>query len=119
MIRLLPSQFDEAASVIIGRPYRNTGEWYRRFRSHFGVDSTVVAAVWCRLSLPRKAQAKHLLYALFFLKTYQTENNASSHCCIDEQTYRTWVWIIVPRIARLSIVSLFKAFFLFLSDDLD
>jgi hypothetical protein len=58
-------------------------------------------------AMPAKAAPKHLLWALFFLKVYTTENVAAVIMCCDEKTIRLWSWVMVGAIAGLDCVSSF------------
>jgi len=77
-----------------------------RFRSMFGVSAVVCAIVWTHLCqediLPVDCVATYLLWALMFLKTYDTEKNLSGIAGgVDEKTYVKWTWIVLDGIALL------------------
>jgi len=52
------------------------------------------------------AEPFHLLWALLYMKQYNTEGVSATlcHCC--ETTYRDWVWAMILSIAELDVVSL-------------
>ena len=85
----------------------------RRFRSFFGTSKEVVIFLWDLLAahnlLPDKATIKHLLWALYFMKVYATENSTcsvlgGSNGAIDPKTMRKWVWKFIEKIAELGPV---------------
>ena len=85
----------------------------RRWNANYGVSPHTCQAIWGLMTglspLPNGASFYHLLWGLLFLKTYMTEAVVSGMLGVDEQTYRKWVWIIIPRIAALKprVVSTF------------
>ena len=87
----------------------------RRFRSWFGTDPFIVSLIWEMLhmfgwhSKTTKANPFHLLWALNFMKNYETESEcAIKFANVDEKTLRKWVWFYVTGISRLAsnVVSL-------------
>ena len=78
-----------------------------RFRSYFGISPLVCSMLWdllrsFRQTLPRTVSANHLLWALCFLKTYQSYYVLSSLVGgVDEKTYKEWVWKFVVAISKL------------------
>lgn len=82
----------------------------RIFRANFGVSPYICAAVWnlmvdTRL-LPLRAQPKHILWSLLFLKVYASENVLCTICACDEKTFRKWVWMMLEQMAKFDVVSL-------------
>ena len=94
----------------------------RRFSEHFGTSPRVIAFIWRRICKvdrisflqeqddnPGQATAKKpaarkkvsILYALYHLKTYQTESVASCFLGCDEKTYRKHVRDMIAMIAFL------------------
>jgi hypothetical protein len=82
-------------------------ETWRRYRSKFGVSPLMCLAVWRKIVKARGqkgmrgTQPKHLLWALMWLKTYQTENCMSGPAKADEKTLRKWCWFFINAIADL------------------
>lgn len=78
----------------------------RRFQAMFGVSSLVCSVVWSMIKdkLPDGATPSHLMWALLFLKCYNTEEVNRTILKADEKTMRKWVWIFVDRISRLRVV---------------
>lgn len=78
----------------------------RRFRSFFGVSPNICAICWRLIKdeLPTSYREVHLLWALLFLKCYNTEsiNHATAGC--DEKTFRTKVWTVVESLAFMKVV---------------
>ena len=61
------------------------------------------------LSKTTKKNPSHLLWALHFMKNYETESEgATNFDCVDEKTLRKWVWFYVTGISKLAsdVVSL-------------
>jgi hypothetical protein len=82
-----------------------------KFNRLFGIKSTVTALVWNviehrGLVTDRNRCPKHLLWALLFMKNYQTESVATSMCKCDGKTFRKWVWLYVGYLSNLDMVSL-------------
>lgn len=88
-----------SASILVGS---------RRFKSFFGVSPNICAICWkiIKGDLPTSFREVHLLWALFFLKSYNTEsvNHAFADC--DEKTFRTKVWTVIERLAFMKVVCL-------------
>ena len=87
---------------------------HRRFLSFYGASSRVCHQLW-HLLLKAKIIAEfpalmqeHLLWALFFLKVYGTENVQASIVGADEKTYRKWIWIVIEWMSNLDVVSYFS-----------
>jgi len=55
--------------------------------------------------LPYKAEHKHLLWSLFFMKQYDTEEAIVSRLKCDEKTFRKWRNLILVAISSLKVVS--------------
>lgn len=73
----------------------------RRFKAHYGIKPGACANIWIILEnrMPPKSHHVHLMYALLFLKTYQTEHQNSSLFGVDEKTFRKYQWIFVHLLA--------------------
>lgn len=94
--------------ALIGRPLKSHAIGRRRFISKYGTEPLVVCVLW-RLLQPWKVRVngcrlKHLLWALTFMKSYNTESTISSsfHPTVDEKTYRKWIWYMLEGISRLT-----------------
>ena len=75
----------------------------RKFKAHFGVTPEVCAEVWYSIKKPTNARPKHLLWALLFLKLYETEDVLIAKLQVkSRETLRKWVWVMVQAIAGLS-----------------
>ena len=82
--------------------------FHRRFRALFGVNCSVALKVWKLLETTnilktKKCNPAHLLMALYFLKSYSTEAQISSHFSVDAKTYRKWLWVYVGGLAKISL----------------
>ena len=77
----------------------------RDFKSHFGVDPTVYMMIYNLLENGNEfdpqpeivLQHDHLLYALDFLKRYETESRMATRYGKLEKTLRKWIWIYVKK----------------------
>lgn len=78
----------------------------RRFVAHFGVSPSICAKTWLLLKddLPQDYQEIHLLWALLFLKCYNTEHVNHSIVGCDEKTFRKRVWFMVKKLAFIKVV---------------
>jgi hypothetical protein len=81
-----------------------------RFRAFFGCSSEVAVRLWTMLVqcllLPHKGQILHLLWALFFMKCYPTEEPACAAAggqrgAVDPKTLRKYIWPFIVAIADL------------------
>lgn len=78
------------------------------FEQKFGVNARLTETLWnllCedRLHLRhRKAEGKHLLWALLFLFTYPCEKDVNKIIKTTHNTFSKWVWIIIKEIASLN-----------------
>ena len=92
--------------------YSNTSN-LRLFRGVFGASTMAIAIVWNLLvgqgTVPEGGKPSHLLWELFFIKTYANEEVLSSTFGTDKKTSRKWVWLFLEAIADLEeqVVSLF------------
>lgn len=79
----------------------------RRFKSFFGVSPNICGISWqlIKSELPSSYQEKHLLWALLFLKCYNTESVNHSICDCDEKTFRNKVWTVIEKLAFMKVVS--------------
>jgi hypothetical protein len=84
----------------------------RRFKEFFGINAEICAKLWtlCLPLLPESASPVHLLWALYFLKQYNTEGVSASFANCDEKTFRKWCWIMIDILAMLELVSLHSPF---------
>lgn len=72
----------------------------RRFKSNFGVCHRACAYVWDAVGAEKRppgSELAHLLYALLFLKVYNTEHQFKAMTGRDEKTFRkyAWKWIVL------------------------
>lgn len=78
----------------------------RGFRALFGVSQDVccLAWEWCRnhKRAPRHGmKGIHLLWALHFLKSYNTEDENASWAHTTRKTFRKWVWIMLRLLRKM------------------
>ena len=83
----------------------------RRFRSAFGINPLICRHVWNLIANSPKsinvptARPKHLLWALLFLKQYNSTELNAAITGADKKTFRKWTWIFVTLMSDLKVVS--------------
>ena len=96
----------------------------RRFRSHFGVPSDVIACTWeLVIESPflkrklgrREPQPKHFLWAMMLNKIYSTMPVLATRLQIDEKTLEKWAKLYLEAVAELdrSVVSMVVYLFIY------
>jgi len=80
----------------------------RRFKAYFGCSPERCAQLWFLIrklpaarALTKGGEPVHLLWALLWLKIYNTDEVCSGMCRCDEKTYRKWRWKFVKGMAAL------------------
>jgi hypothetical protein len=66
--------------------------------AHFGVSIETICILWIYLynyAIVMGIQAQHLLWALHFLKTYNTCRTAAKFWNVNVKTYRFWIWKVI------------------------
>jgi hypothetical protein len=91
----LANRFWQAGHEIISNGSSNGSHaiGMRRFKSNFGVCHRACAYVWQAVGddkRPPGNQLVHLLYALLFLKIYNTEHQFKAITGRDEKTFRKY-----------------------------
>jgi hypothetical protein len=88
-----------------------SGVSMRRYREMFGCSPFLCSVIWEYLidggqlvAATRGIRSEHLLWALMFLKLYQTEAVSALVCRCDEKTYRKWIWIVIRALADVDVV---------------
>lgn len=96
----------EGALLLGGRQNIQNAPFNRRFRSFFGTSPIICSSLWGLLagSRPAYSQPKHLLWALMFLRLYNTEHIHARLAGVDEKTFRKWSWAFVREIAKIQLV---------------
>lgn len=108
-----PDEFEAMGQQLAGYNV-STSEKIRRnrFVSFFGVEPLIVSIVWSMLvdvedeimvcfAAVDKVKPLYLLWALLFLKCYNTNTRNAAIAAVDEKTYRNWSWMVVEAIANL------------------
>ena len=93
----------------------------QNFRLHalYAITPNVCMILWAMLvsygCLDKHCQAKHLLWAFYFMKTYLTESVLTSHLDADEKTIWRWVWYMIVALSDLEgdVLSLASSLCLF------
>lgn len=77
----------------------------RVFKSFYGIAPEVCSKLWRLLAdKPSNSEPKYLLWALFFLKRYNTEHVNAALVKCDEKTFRKWIWIFIKLLSSLELV---------------
>jgi hypothetical protein len=79
----------------------------RRFRACFGTTARICSQLWSLCShilIAEGAMPVHLLWALMFLKQYNTEEVNASMAGCDEKTFRHWCWLVINILADMELV---------------
>jgi len=107
-MKIAPSVFVDVGLKIIGRSQSTATQGMaqkRRWRKLFGASPVVCSCLWALIDplnnrrLPSKAEIKHLLWALVFMRDYDVEENHAVLTGADEKTYRKWQWSFINEIA--------------------
>lgn len=78
---------------------------HRVFKTFYGVSPNVCASIWSMITdKPQGCEQKHLLWALLFLKRYNTESINAAIVGVSEKTFREWTWQIIDLLAALNLV---------------
>jgi hypothetical protein len=83
-----------------------------RFVSFFGIEPLIVSIIWSMLvdvedeiivcfAAVDSVKPIYLLWALLFLKCYNTNTRNAAIAGVDEKTFCHWSWILVEAIANL------------------
>lgn len=82
----------------------------RSFVALFGIRPFMIYQLWRLIDEDQRTMEggmiapKHLMWALLFMRHYNTEEVLASMVGVTEKTLRKWVWIAVDRISRLQLV---------------
>ena len=104
-------QFEAMGQQLAGYAISTSDKIKReQFVSFFGVEPLIVAIIWSMIVDEDHALVAfhvdspkpiHLLWALLFLKCYNTNTRNAAMASCDEKTFRHWSWIYVEAIATL------------------
>lgn len=109
----LENEFRRLGLSLVGLPVKKGSSialQNRRFRAHYGNGWKTVAFLWEAIvevdeemndGRPTKLQKKHLLWCLYFMKTYSTEDDCSGRFDTTAKTFRKWAWDFIKKIAFL------------------
>jgi hypothetical protein len=83
--------------------------YQRVFSSLFGIKLEVVVMVWNEMVLHQHVGEGHkfiyLLWSLYFLKNYNTENVMGTNSEVATNTMRKWIWRTLESICKIQVVS--------------
>lgn len=98
--------FFHAGLKLIHIGYVNPTESRRRYKNVFGVTDTVTAALWKELipKVDEETPPAHLLWALMFLRGYDTEYVTEVLTGVSRKTHRQHCWKMVAALADLRLV---------------
>lgn len=82
----------------------------RRFKGLFGLSPNICEIVWEKIKnqLPNSFEPSHLLWALLFLKCYNTEHVNHAIIGANEKTFRNRIWVIIEKLALINVVCTIK-----------
>ena len=104
----------EGLHVIAIRDYGITAvakshEFTRKFASMFGVQPSVCVLIWNEMVTESHVDSHHkfvyLLWALHFLKVYNTVFVLACTAGVSTNTYMKWVWKSIECLCKLEVVS--------------
>jgi len=73
----------------------------QELRAHFGVSLKTMHACWIHFEFKEKTKPEHLLWALKFLKSYNTERVLARFFRLgSRETYRKWIWSVIADLSR-------------------
>ena len=83
---------------------------HRTFSAYFNLQCHQIARLWNKLchSMPHEMSEMkpvHLLYALHFMKLYQTSDVNSAFAGLDAKTVRKYTWKMIDILADVDWVS--------------
>ena len=87
--------------ILANQPNKKTGVLDCTFCLFFGTSPKTCASLWKICNFPSKSRPKHLMWALMFLKSYDTENKLSSLAGVSLKTFQKWIWLIIDEIAKV------------------
>lgn len=101
-----PSVFEQLAGGMMRNLATTVSEEtrVRRFRAFFGTTPIICSMLWslCVTSfIAQRVMPVHLLWALLFLKQYNTEEVNATITGTDEKTFRKWSWLVISILADL------------------
>lgn len=95
-----PNAFKIATELIIEDC--NEYDFKRKYTANFGYDWVLHVKIWDMIKpiIPPKTKPKHLLWALMFLKVYNSEMVLSSWTGVTPKTFRKHMWPVVKAISE-------------------
>ena len=105
-----PDVFEELGCQIIWRrnnKVKSRMMIIRRYRAFFGTSPENVATAWQHLAPfiepehQQTAHPKHVLWALMFLKLYNSTDVLASFAGVSEKTFQKWQWRAIGWLADL------------------
>jgi hypothetical protein len=76
----------------------------RQFLALFGVPPIHAYKLWRMIidnGNPEKIAPKHLMWALFFLRTYNREEVIATIMGVTEKTLRKWIWLVIKKLSSI------------------
>ena len=104
------------SKVYFGIPYEiSTETFLHSFSTHFGTRPSIVKLIYNEFvnngTMPYGYRIKYLLWALYFLRSNETDLKLSANFGFAVMTVRKWIWVSVGLISNLKIVSFFYFYF--------
>ena len=102
---------EKEGCILLQKGYSNSANFDAKWRSIFGVSARVAAKAWRLLHVDDNMDnsVTHLLWALYFLKTYPTGNMAEVFAKVDRGTFTSKAWNFIDHLSYLEadVVSFF------------
>ena len=116
-----PSLFLQLGTDLKRKKVSSSKTNHRRFKAWYGIDWKLMSVVWDLLHSSgwikknikkRRPNPIHLLWALSFLKAYNTEDEHAADVGKEAKTFRKWAWMYCEGIGSLvsRVVSDFYSF---------
>ena len=95
-------------------------EQHRIFKAHFAVSPLVCLKAWGLICEYRKEfgkyprnlrEPKHLLWALYFIKVYNTNKCCETWADATDKTFRCRAWDILEQLSDIALLKVSKTFF--------
>ena len=90
--------FMKIASNLVCNGSRELTE--REFKAFFGKNAATVALIWATFVQPAKSKPVHLLWALMYMKLYNSWDVMSIMAGASKPTFMKWVWAWVQSMAN-------------------
>jgi hypothetical protein len=106
------------SKIHFGIPYEiSTKHFLHSFGTHFGTKPSIITLLynkWVRTgTVPEKYKLLYLLWALYFLRSNETDLKLSAAFGYSVMTIRKWIWVSLELISNIKVVSFFNFFYFY------